>query len=102
MEGKTKAYAHALQYWAEKSNLPAGGQPHQLAESIKELREEMRCYLSFTDQEVFEGVTPLEGMPTSLTEESQPLSETATPVTTPKESTTKETPQGNDKGEEML
>ena len=77
----------------EKSNLPAGGQPHRLAESVKELREEMRCYLSFTDQEVFEGVTPLEGMPTGPTEESQPPSETATPVSTPKESTTKETHQ---------
>ena len=85
-------YAHALQYWVEKSNLPAGGQPHQLAESAKELREEMRCYLSFTDHEVFEGVTPLEGMPTGPTEESQPPSEATTPVATPKESTTKETP----------
>ena len=71
----------------------AGGQPHQLAESVKELREEMRCYLSFTDQEVFEGVTPPEGMPTGLTEESQPPTETATPVATPKELTAKETPQ---------
>ena len=25
---KTIAYAHALQYWVEKSNLPTGGQPH--------------------------------------------------------------------------
>ena len=53
----------------------------------------MRCYLSFTDQEVFEGVTPLEGMPTGLVEESQPPSETATPVIAPKELTAKETPQ---------
>ena len=90
---KTIAYAHDLQYWAEKSNPPAGGQPHWLAESVKELREEMRCYLSFTDQEVFEGVTPLEGMLTGPAEESQPPSDTATPVVTPKELTAKETPQ---------
>ena len=90
---KIIAYAHSLQYWAEKSDPPAGGQPHQLAESVKKLREEMRCYLSFTDKEVFEGVTPLEGMPTSLVEESQPPSETATPVITPKESTARKTPQ---------
>ena len=90
---KTIAYTLALQYWVEKSDLPTGGQPCQLAESVKELREEMRCYLSFMDKEVFEGVTPPEGMPTSPVEESQPPSETATPVITPKESTAKETLQ---------
>ena len=90
---KTTAYACALQYWVEKSNLPAGGQPHQVAESVKELREEMRCYLSFTDQEVFEGVTPPEGTPTGLVEKSQPPSKTATPVVASKESTAKETPE---------
>ena len=90
---KTIAYTHALQYWVEKSSLPAGGQPHRLAESVKELREEMRCYLPSTDQEVFEGVTPLEGTPTGLAEESQPPSETAPLVLTPKELTAKETIQ---------
>ena len=59
---KTVAYAHALQYWVEKTDLPTGGQPCLLAESVKELPEEMRCYLSFSDKEVFEGVTPLEEM----------------------------------------
>ena len=53
----------------------------------------MRCYLSFTDCEVFEGVTPLEGTPTDPVEESQPPIETATTVIAPKESTAKETPQ---------
>ena len=77
----------------EKSDLPAGGQPHQLAESVKQLREEMRCYLSFTDKEAFEDVTPPKGMPTSPVAESQPPSETATPVIAPKESTAKKTPQ---------
>ena len=90
---KTIAYAHALQYWVEKSDPPAGVQTCQLAESVKELREEMRCYLSFMDKEVCKGVTPPEGTPTSLVEESQPPSETATPVIAPKESTAKETPQ---------
>ena len=59
-------YAHALQYWAEKSGLPAGGQPCLLAKSVKELQEEMKCYLSFSDREVFEGVAPPEGMPSGL------------------------------------
>ena len=45
------------------------------------------------DKEVLKGVTPLEGMPTIPVEESQPPSETATPVIAPKESTAKETPQ---------
>ena len=57
---KTVAYAHALQYWAEKTDLPTGEKPHLLAASVKELQEEMRCYLSFSDKEVFEGVTSLE------------------------------------------
>ena len=77
----------------EKSNPPAGGQPHWLAESAKELREEMRCYLSFTDCKVLEGVTPPEETLTDQVEESQPPSETAMTVIAPKESTTKETPQ---------
>ena len=38
-------------------------------------------------------MTPLKGTPTGPVEESQPPSETATPVVAPKESTAKETPQ---------
>ena len=50
---KAVAYARALQHWAEKIDLPAGGRPCQLAKSVKELREEVKCYLSFSDEEVF-------------------------------------------------
>ena len=53
----------------------------------------MRCYLSFTNHEVFEGVIPPEETLTDLVEESQPPSETAMTVIAPKESPTKETPQ---------
>ena len=53
---KVVAYARALQHWAEQSNLPAGGEPHLLAKSILELREEVKWYLSFTDEDVFWGV----------------------------------------------
>ena len=53
---KVVAYARALQHWAEEINLPAGGGPHLLAESMKELREEVKWYLSFSDEEVFWGV----------------------------------------------
>ena len=50
------AYARALQHWVEEINLPAGGGPHLLAEGVKELREEVKWYLSFSDEEVFWGV----------------------------------------------
>ena len=52
------AYARALQHWAEQNNPPARGEPHLLARSVLELREEVRWYLSFTDEEVFRGVAP--------------------------------------------
>ena len=53
----------------------------------------MSCYFSFIDKEVFEGVIPLEGTPTSPVEEPQPPSESATPATAPKESTARGIPQ---------
>ena len=34
----TLAYARALQYWAEKVNLPVSGEPHPLARCVRELR----------------------------------------------------------------
>ena len=49
----------ALQYWAEQNNPPTRGEPHLLVESVLELREEVRWYLSFTDEEVFKGVALL-------------------------------------------
>ena len=84
---KTVAYAQALQYWAEKTDLPAGGRPCLLAESVKELQEEMRCYLSFSDEEVLKGMDPLEEMSAIPTEEANPQS-TTTPAGTPKEQVT--------------
>ena len=45
---KVVAYARALQHWVEEINPPAGGGPHSLAESMKELREEVKWYLSFS------------------------------------------------------
>ena len=53
---KVVAYARALQHWVEEINLPAGRGPHLLAESVKELREEVKWYLSFSNEEVFWGV----------------------------------------------
>ena len=90
---KTIAYAHALQYWVEKSNPPTGGQPCRLAESAKELREEMRCYLSFTDHKVFKGVIPPEETLPDPAKESHFASKMDTIVAVPRESATKETPE---------
>ena len=87
------AYTHALQYWAEKSDPPTGGQPHWLAESVKELQKEMKCYLSFSDREVFEGVTPLEGMPSSRFQGAESPSVMIVPAATSQEQPVKETPQ---------
>ena len=49
-------YARVLQHWAEQNKLPARGEPRLVAKSVLELREEVRWYLSFTDEEVFQGV----------------------------------------------
>ena len=53
----------------------------------------MRCYLSFSDKEVFKGVTPPEvsGNPT---EEAEPHSTTTVPAIAPKEEATREASQG--------
>ena len=53
---KTEAYAWALQYYVEQSNLPRRSQPCLLMESVLELREEVGFYLSFQDEEVFQGL----------------------------------------------
>ena len=52
---KVVAYARALHHWAEQNNLPAGGELQLLAKSILELREEVKWYLSYTDEGVFWG-----------------------------------------------
>ena len=59
-----------------------------LAESVKELQEEMRCYLSFSDEEVFKGVVPPEETSTILTKEANPQSAETTPASTPKKEAT--------------
>ena len=53
---KTIAYPWALQHWAEQNSLPVRGEPCLLAEGVLELRKEVDFYVSFTDEEVFQGV----------------------------------------------
>ena len=77
------AYARALQYWVEKVDLPAGGRSCLLAESVKELQEEMSCHLSFSDEEVFKGVVPPKEMSAILTLEADPQSTMTAPASTP-------------------
>ena len=54
---KVVVYARALQYWVEQNDPPTGGELRLLANSALELREEVKWYLTFTDEEVFQGVT---------------------------------------------
>ena len=67
---KTVAYAKALQFWAEKANLPTQGQPCLLVGSIVELREEMKFSISFTDEDIFSSVALLEEFPVTQTKEA--------------------------------
>ena len=53
---KAIAYAWALQHFAEQNDLPKRDESCLLAESIAELRREVKFYLSFMDEEVFTGV----------------------------------------------
>ena len=78
------AYAQALQHWVEKTDPPAGGKPCLFAESMKELREELKCYLSFSNEEVFKGLALLEETSTALVEEAIPQSMGMMPASTPK------------------
>ena len=78
------AYVQALQYWAEKSNLPMPGQPHLLVGSILELREMIEWYVSFFDDTVLDGVAQLEvfledGAETTVPGRTQ-LASTDTPI----------------------
>ena len=65
-------YAQALQFWVEKVNPPTQGQPNLLAGSILELREEMKCYVSFPDEAVFSGMALPEESLTTQSEETAP------------------------------
>ena len=53
---KTVAYTQALYSWEEKADLPTGGKPCLLVGSVVEPWEEMKCYISFSDEDVFNGM----------------------------------------------
>ena len=69
---KMVAYIWALQFWAEKTDLPTGGKPCLLAGSIVELQEEIKCYISFSDEDVFNGIALPEEISIIPPEEATP------------------------------
>ena len=87
---KMVAYAQDLQFWAEKVNLPTGGQPHLLAGSMIELWEEMKCYLFFSVEDVFQGMALPEETPIILPKEVMPQSTQPVPTSTPMKKATME------------
>ena len=97
---KMVAYAQALQFWVEKANLPTQGQPHLLVGSVLELREEMKCYVSFPDKAVFSGMALPEGSLTMWPEETTPKNTQPAYVNSPAEeaavkATEEDPPEGN-------
>ena len=80
---KMVAYTYALQFWAEKVNLPTKGKPCLLAGSMIELWEEMECYLSFSDKDMFKGVAPPQETSVIPPEKVNPQSTQPTPASTP-------------------
>ena len=73
---KVVAYVRALQHFARQNNLPKRNKWHLLAESVLELRKEVKFYLSFTDEEV------LRGVPLPEEEEDSPMVSATADVTT--------------------
>ena len=76
---KTVAYTQALQFWVEKANLPTLDQPRLVVGSILELREAMKCYISFPNDAIFDGVAlPGESLTnqleTTIPNSAQPVS----------------------------
>ena len=82
---KMVAYAKALQFWAEKANPPTQGQPCLLEGSIMEIREEMKCYVSFTDEDIFSGVVLPEEPSITQPQETIPKSAQPTQADSPVE-----------------
>ena len=80
---KMVAYVWALQFWAGKVNLPTGGKPCLLVGSMIELLEEMECYLSFSNKDVFKGIALPEETPIIPPKEVTPQRAQPTPASTP-------------------
>ena len=55
---KTLVYTKALQHWAENTQPPMPGEPHQFVECVWELREAMGPLMTFKDKEVLSSDVP--------------------------------------------
>ena len=77
------ACAWVLQFWVEKVDLPTGGKPCLLAGSILELQDEMKSYLSFSNEDVFKGVALPEEAPIIPPKEVTPGGAQPTPANIP-------------------
>ena len=80
---KTLAYAQALQYWAEKANLPCPGERHLLVRCVQELRWAMRPFTTFIDHAVLEGAIPNLGSPEEEAAQPQITLKEETPTRPP-------------------
>ena len=80
---KTIAYAWALQCVVEENNPPKRGQPCLLVENIVELKREVGFYLSFTDEEVFQGVELPQEERSSLSVPTAPTADAPGNIDTP-------------------
>ena len=87
----TLTYARALQFWAEKVNLPVSGDPHSLARCVRELRWQVGRYITCNKQGILDGLgdvllederskTPLVDFPTITDDEDAQLSPVQTPL----------------------
>ena len=88
------AYAKALQFWAEKANPHTKGQPCLLVGSIVELSEEMKCYVSFSDEDVFSGVALPEKSPITPPKEATPKGAQPAPANCPVKEATMDVTMG--------
>ena len=80
---KTVAYAQALQFWAEKANLPTPGKPCLLVGSILELRKAMQCYVFFPNDAVFGGMALPDESLTAQSERTVPESTQLASINSP-------------------
>ena len=70
---KTLAYVKALQYRAQKAQLPIPSKPCQLAESMLELQKKMGLLTMFTDKEVLDDVLPSNWMKITPSRSAEPV-----------------------------
>ena len=73
---KMVAYAQSLQYWVEKTDLPSGGRPCLLVESVKDCKKRWGITSHSNIEEVLKGVIPLGETSTIPTEEADHQSTT--------------------------